>query len=62
MTGLQIVGYGALAVLVFMTLIWIGSLFRKDASIVDIFWGLGFLLLTIVYFRNCKRITPHFNN
>lgn len=49
MTGLQIFGYGALAVLVYMTLIWLVSLARKDASIVDIFWGLGFVLLAAVY-------------
>lgn len=50
MTGLQLFGYGAGAVLSFMTLIWLGSLIRKDASIVDIFWGLGFVMLAAVYF------------
>jgi len=50
MTGLQIFGYGAGAVLIFMTLIWIGSLVRKDASIVDSFWGLGFVMLAVIYF------------
>lgn len=32
-------------VLGFFVLIWVVSVFKKDASIVDIFWGLGFVLL-----------------
>ena len=50
MTGLQIFGCGAGAALIYMTLIWIGSLVCKDASIVDIFWGLGFMMLAVLYF------------
>ena len=33
-----------------MTLVWLASLARRDASIVDIFWGLGFVLLGWLYF------------
>ena len=33
-----------------MFLVWIGSLFRKDASIIDPFWGLGFVVLAWLYF------------
>lgn len=32
-----------------MTLVWVVSLFKRDASIIDIFWGLGFVLLTWYY-------------
>lgn len=33
-----------------MTLVWVGSLVTRDASIVDRFWGLGFVLLAwLVY-------------
>jgi len=39
-----------LTVLVYMTAIWILSLILKNASIVDIFWGLGFVLLAWEYF------------
>ncbi|MBI5960906.1 MAG: DUF1295 domain-containing protein [Chloroflexi bacterium] len=41
---------GALVALIYMTLIWIASVFLKNASIVDIFWGLGFVVLSLVYF------------
>ena len=34
----------------FMTLLWIVSLILKDAGIVDIFWGAGFVLAGWVYF------------
>ncbi|NIR43712.1 MAG: DUF1295 domain-containing protein [Gemmatimonadetes bacterium] len=32
-----------------MTLVWIGSLVKRDASIIDIFWGLGFVLVAWTY-------------
>lgn len=34
------------AILTMMILVWIWSLVAKNSSIVDIFWGLGFVLLT----------------
>jgi len=33
-----------------MSLLWIASLIVKNASIVDIFWGFGFVILAWVYF------------
>jgi steroid 5-alpha reductase family enzyme len=33
-----------------MILLWLLSLWLKDASIVDIFWGLGFVLIALVTF------------
>ena len=41
---------GALVTLTAMTALWLLSLAIKDASIVDIFWGLGFVILVWVYF------------
>jgi steroid 5-alpha reductase family enzyme len=44
--------YGAagLIIWVLMTLLWLFSLKIKDASIVDIFWGTGFVIVGWVYF------------
>jgi steroid 5-alpha reductase family enzyme len=41
---------GALAAWLYMTAAWVLSVILKNASIVDIFWGLGFVLLAGVYF------------
>jgi steroid 5-alpha reductase family enzyme len=51
MALLQILAQAGLTILIFMTSLWVVSLIRKDASIVDIFWGLGFILTGAVYFR-----------
>jgi len=40
---------GGLAILVYVTLIWIISLLKKDAGIMDIFWGLGFIVAGYFY-------------
>lgn len=32
-----------------MTLIWVASLFKRDVSIIDIFWGFGFVVLAWFY-------------
>ena len=50
MDFLQIYGIGALAILAFMTALWIVSLILRNASIVDIFWGPGFVVSNWVYF------------
>ncbi len=41
---------GLLAIMAMMTLLWLISLAINDSSIVDIFWGAGFVLAAIVYF------------
>ena len=46
----QIIGLSLGVVLVYMTAIWLVSLALRNASIVDVFWGLGFALLAAVYF------------
>ena len=50
MTFLEIYGVVALVILGYMTLIWILSLILKNSSIVDIFWGAGFVVANWVYF------------
>ncbi len=39
-----------LAILGFVTGVWVLSLILKDSGIMDIFWGLGFILVTVVYY------------
>ena len=39
----------ALIILVLVTLLWIWSIFIKNVSIVDIFWGLGFVIVNAFY-------------
>ena len=41
---------GLLVALGFMTAIWVASLVLKDSSIVDICWGVGFVVAAWVYF------------
>ena len=43
-------GIGALLILGFMCVLWIVSLALRNSSIVDIFWGPGFVLANWVYF------------
>jgi steroid 5-alpha reductase family enzyme len=50
MSFFELWGVGALAVWAFVTVIWFISVILKNASIVDIFWGLGFVMLAFVYF------------
>jgi steroid 5-alpha reductase family enzyme len=50
MTFLEIYGIAALVILGFMTALWIASLLLRDSSIVDIFWGAGFVVANWVNF------------
>jgi len=50
MSLFQIIGLSLGVALVYMTAIWLVSLAQRNASIVDAFWGLGFVLLAAVYF------------
>jgi steroid 5-alpha reductase family enzyme len=49
MSLLQLFLQGGLAILVYVSVIWIFSLLKKDAGIMDIFWGLGFTIVAYVY-------------
>ena len=46
---LELAAAGLAATLVFTTSVWILSLAKKDVSIIDVFWGLGFALLAWLY-------------
>lgn len=50
MTFLEIYAVAALVILGYMAVLWIASLILKNSSIVDIFWGAGFVLANWVYF------------
>ena len=39
----------ALIILAFVTLLWVWSIFIKNVSIVDIFWGFGFVVVNTFY-------------
>ncbi len=50
MSALEICFAGLVAALGLMTLLWLASLALRNASIVDIFWGAGFVMLGWLYF------------
>ena len=50
MTFLQIYFLALLIIIGIMTLLWIISVFLKNVSIVDFFWGLGFVITSLFYF------------
>jgi len=50
MSFLNIYGTGLAVILGLMTLLWLVSLRLENASIVDIFWGTGFVIANWVYF------------
>jgi steroid 5-alpha reductase family enzyme len=49
MSQLHIFLSGGLAILVYVSLVWLISLAKKDAGIMDIFWGPGFILAAYTY-------------
>ena len=49
MAGGELFLAGLAAVLVLMTGVWAASVVRRDASLVDRYWGLGFVLVTLVW-------------
>ncbi|MFA5972393.1 MAG: DUF1295 domain-containing protein [Lentimicrobiaceae bacterium] len=46
----QIYLYALLAIILMMTLLWLTSIMIKNVSIVDLFWGIGFVVASVVYF------------
>lgn len=50
MNFLEVYGIALAVILLLMTLLWLYSLRIKNSSIVDIFWGTGFVILNLVYF------------
>lgn len=57
MTFLQTFLLALPVIMTLMTAVWIASVFLKNASIVDPFWGLGFVLAAIFYFFSIDEIT-----
>lgn len=55
MTFIEVYGTGALCIFVYMLVLWLVSLALRNSSIVDIFWGLGFVMSNWVYFA----LTPN---
>jgi len=50
MTFLQVYLQALAVIIIFMTLLWIVSAIIKNVSIVDLFWGFGFVLVSVFYF------------
>jgi steroid 5-alpha reductase family enzyme len=50
MTFFETYAQALIVILGMMTVLWLISIFMKNVSIVDIFWGLGFALAAGVYF------------
>ncbi|MCG6189198.1 DUF1295 domain-containing protein [Maribellus maritimus] len=48
---------GLIWIVALFTLAWIFSVRLKDAGIVDIFWGLGFVLVNFIYFQKTNEFT-----
>jgi steroid 5-alpha reductase family enzyme len=44
--------------MILMSLLWIISIILKNVSIVDLFWGFGFVLVSIFYFLNTLGYAP----
>jgi steroid 5-alpha reductase family enzyme len=54
MTFFQIYLQALLVVIIIMIFLWLLSIFLKNVSIVDLFWGLGFVILCGFYFRKTE--------
>ena len=51
MSIIQAYGSGLFIILAIMFILWLASLALKNASIVDIFWGSGFVITNWIYFE-----------
>ena len=47
-----------LFIMIIMTILWFISVIIRNVSIVDLFWGLGFVLTTAFYFTKTDGYTP----
>lgn len=54
MTFFQIYSNAFLLIMGMMTILWIASILLKNVSIVDLFWGFGFVLTNGYYFLNTQ--------
>ena len=57
---LNFILYSAICVFLYMSLIYMLAWIKKDNSIVDIAWGIGFILIAIlVFFLETEFVTRH---
>lgn len=56
MTFMQIYWHALLIILIMMTLLWVVSLKIRNVSIVDLFWGLGFVVSGVFYFLKAEGL------
>jgi steroid 5-alpha reductase family enzyme len=54
---MQLYFQALLLILTIMTILWIVSIFLKNVSIVDLFWGIGFVIVNIFYFLKTEAFT-----
>ncbi|WP_411893703.1 DUF1295 domain-containing protein [Winogradskyella sp. A2] len=55
---LTLFSQAALIILILVTLLWIWSIFIKNVSIVDIFWGFGFVVVNAFYVFMSGELNP----
>jgi len=55
---LQIWFLALLVIMSMMTILWVVSVAIKNVSIVDIFWGFGFVLTSVFYFISTEGYEP----
>jgi steroid 5-alpha reductase family enzyme len=58
MTFFQIYFQALLVIMILMSILWIISVILKNVSIVDLFWGLGFVLTAGFYFISTDGFGP----
>ncbi len=56
MNYIQIYSQGLFIIIIIMSLLWFISIYKKNVSIVDLFWGIGFVILGIFYFFNTEGL------
>jgi len=58
MSFFQVYLQALLVIMLLMSILWMVSIILKNVSIVDLFWGLGFVLVSLFYFLNTQGYNP----
>jgi steroid 5-alpha reductase family enzyme len=58
MSFLHIYLQALLVIVILMTILWVISVLIKNVSIVDLFWGFGFVVTAVFYFINTEGFEP----
>lgn len=58
MSFFQIFLQAFLVIMILMTLLWVVSVILRNVSIVDLFWGFGFVLTVVFYFLKTEDVGP----